>query len=113
MVNAGKVLTSGQTISTTVGSVGDITIIDRFLISSLVLVNHGTSVKTVNLYIIQSGLTVSDSDKILVNKRLGAGETYLSLEMVGQSIVDGGSIRAIVDSGTDVTISIIGTEFTV
>ena len=74
---SGVILTSGQTILTSVGSVGAITDVDRFLISDLILVNSGTSVRTVNLYILQNGDTVTDSKKVLVNKRLGNGETYL------------------------------------
>lgn len=111
-INSGKLLTSGQLISTTVDSVGDISSGDRFQIDDLVIVNSGSSVRTVNLYVIQSGTSVSDKQKILVNKRLGAGETYLSLEMIGLVINKGGSIQAIVDGETDVSISIIGTEFT-
>ena len=111
-IRAGESLTSTLQIGTTVGSVGSITEVDRFVISDLVLVNSGTIVRTVNLYILQDDETISDARKILVNKRLGNGETYSSLEMIGQSIGNGGSIQAVVDAGTDVTISIVGTEFT-
>jgi len=112
-INAGRSLTSTQIISTSVGSVGTIATADRFLISDLVLVNSGAAIRTVNLYILKDGTeTIADARKILVNKRLGNNETYLSLEMIGQSIGTGGSIQAVVDGGSDVTISIVGTEFT-
>ena len=110
-ITAARLLTSGQVISTTVGSVGDISLGDRFQISDLVLVNSGSDVRIVNLYVIQSGTVVTDKDKILVDKRIGAGETYISLEMIGLVIKKGGSIQAVVDSGTDISISIVGKEF--
>jgi hypothetical protein len=109
---SGKILTSGQTISTSAGSVGTIdSSLSRFLISDFVIINTGTSIRTVNIYVLQVGDTVVDSNKILVDKVLAGKETYLSFEMIGLSIEGGGSIQAVVDAGTDVSISIIGTEF--
>lgn len=109
---SGVILTSGQTISTSVGSVGSVSAdLSRFLISDLVIVNTGSSIRTINIYVLQVGDVVVDANKILVDHDLAGKETYLSLEMIGLSIEGGGSIQAFVDAGTDVSISIIGTEF--
>jgi hypothetical protein len=109
---SGIILTSGQTISTSVGSVGSVSSnISRFLISDLVIINTGSSIRTVNVYILQVGDIVEDSNKIIVNRPLAGTETYVSLEMIGLTVEGGGSIQAVVDAGTDVSISIIGTEF--
>ena len=79
--------------------------------ADFVIVNTGSSIRTVNIYILQPTEVIANERKILVNKRLGAGETYLSLEMIGQSIGTNGSIQGVVDAGTDTTVSIVGTEF--
>lgn len=113
-VIGGKSLANGVEISTTLGTIALIpSTIDRFQVGQASLINSGSAIRTVSIEVLQSGDSVADNFKILVDKRLGVGETYLLFELIGISINSGGSIQAVVDTGTDVAIFINGTEFTV
>ena len=102
---------NGFIINTTVSSVHTIpTSVDRFQIAEALIHNSGSSIRTVDIYILQAGQSVSNATKV-VTKKLGVNESFLLLQIIGMSINTSGSIQAVVDSGTDVAIFITGTEF--
>lgn len=104
-------IANGVVLSTTVGPIATIkTTISRFQIDQATIVNSGSVIQTISIYVLRSIDSIADNFKATVDLTLAVGETYLLYELIGISIDAGGSIQAVVDSGTDVAMFINGTE---
>ena len=112
-INSARNIANGVTVpTTTAGVIASISSsISRFQIGQASIVNSGSVIRTVSIYILQSSESVSDNFKSVVDLNLASGESYLLYEIIGMSINAGGTIQAVVDAGTDVAMFINGTEF--
>lgn len=111
-ITTAKNIANGIQVSTSVGVIATINSnISRLQIDSAIIVNSGSSLKTVSIYVLQPTDSIANNFKSNVDLVLAANESYPLLELIGMSIEAGGSIQAIVDSGTDVAMFITGTEF--
>ena len=64
------------------------------------------------LYLVPSGGTAGASNTIVSAMSVGPGQDVTLVSAVGHVLEPGGSIQAIVDTGTDLTIMASGTEVT-
>ena len=111
-IRSGVNIANGVQVSITVGAIASIPpTISRFQINQASVVNSGSSIRTVNIYILRNGDSIANNFKSSVDLLLAAGESYLLYEIIGMSINAGGSIQAVVDAGTDVAMFINGAEF--
>jgi len=105
-------IANGVQVSTTIGAIATIdSTKSRFQIGQASIINSGSVIRVVQIYVLQAGDAIANNFKTSVDLNLAAGETYLLYELIGMSIDAGGSIQAVVDAGTDVAIFINGTEF--
>lgn len=85
--------------------------INRAVINQARLVNYSAGPVVVNLYILQPSEAVADAFKALDSESIAAGDTKLISEIIGDSLLTGGTIVAISDTATAVSFSATGTEF--
>lgn len=112
-INYGVDIANGEIIgdsNTTLYTVA--TSLVRTSINQARIVNYSATTTVTTIYILQSGESVANNFIALKNKSLGAGETYIISEIIGDSIGSGGTIVAICDIAASVSFSATGTEFT-
>lgn len=83
------------------------TVIDKFTVT-----NTTAGAVIFNVWLVASGGAAGDSNSIIYNKSIAAGETYGCPELVGQSLESGGFIVTDTGVATSLTISATGRELT-
>jgi len=84
--------------------------VDRVVINQARIVNTGPVAVPVSVWVLQSGESEADNFKAIDSKSVGAGDTVLLSEIIGDSINAGGTIKVISGAITS-SISMTGTEF--
>lgn len=112
-INAAIAFINGEQLPNTnsvLYSVG--TDVTRILIDQARLVNFDTAPHAVTIYILQPGDSVADNFKAIVDVTVGAEESFLLANIIGQAIDSGGSVQGFADAASSVALSLTGTEFT-
>ena len=79
-------------------------------ISAMTLINTTANPRLVTVHLIANGGSASASNTILTAQPIGAGQTYIVSEAIGQTIETEGFIQALCDAATAVTIIASGYE---
>lgn len=81
------------------------------IVRTLKFRNTGSSVRTVTVYIVESGGS-ADTGTELIAKAISAGKTWNVIDVQGESFTEGMSLQAKQDAGTDVNANCSGTQVT-
>ncbi len=112
-VNYGVNLANGEIIGTSNTTLFTAsTDIVRVSINQARLVNYSAAPAIVSLYILQSGDSIADNFKAIDALTIAAHTEVIATEIIGDALDAGGTIVAISDTGTAVSFSATGTEFT-
>jgi len=82
----------------------------RTIITQARVVNTGAAIATLNLWVLQSGDTVTDLTAAIVNKTIGVDETVILSDIINEVVETGGSLRATSDLATSLSFSASGLE---
>lgn len=85
--------------------------VTRARIDACTVANTTAGELILTMYIVPPGGSAGASNKLVVSRRLGANESYLCPEVIGQAIEVGGSLWA-GGSALGLTIAVSGAEIT-
>ena len=111
-IDTGKNIIDGAILGTSLSSIYTVTSnLDRTKIDSIAFTNYGSANVLINVHIVSTGSTAAESNKLIKDKEIRAGETYLAPELNGQGIEEGGTVQALSDTATSVTCTATGTLY--
>lgn len=82
------------------------------LIDKATLTNETTSNVLVSVHIVVAGGTADNSNRIINNRAIAAGEAYTCPELVGHAVSNGGFISTIAGTAAAITMMVSGREIT-
>ena len=82
----------------------------KVTIASAAIHNYGTTPEDFTIYIVASGGSANDLSEAISNRSIAVDETIDLFELIGRTILVGGSIQAEASAATKLSLSIGGSE---
>lgn len=114
MAATGKRLVSGSQLTTSIATYGTAVGANRRQrIDKCTITNTTGTARYVDLHLVPSGGSADATNQVIDGKVIAAGETYAcGDEVVGHWLEPGGTIQALAEAATALTLMVSGVEFT-
>lgn len=99
-----KPITSAQ-LTTSAATYYTAPTVKASLIRQLVATNTTATNRTVTVYLVPSGGTAGAANELIITRIVPANDSIILWEALNQALATGGTIQALADAGTAVTLS--------
>lgn len=110
MATTGKRLVEGSQLTTSAATYYTAPASTKARIDAMTLANTGAAAVTVTLHLVPNGGAADDSNVILKEKSIAAGESLTVREALGHWLEPGGTIQALASAAASVALVASGVE---
>lgn len=107
-----KKLVDGTQLGTTSSTLYTAPALTTTQIHDVTVCNTSTTAKTIDVYVVESGGSVSDTTTVIDGKTIGAKETVTLTDLIGVVLDPADTLRALASAATSVSIQASGVEIT-
>lgn len=110
MARTAKVLAAGSQLTTSAAIYYTTPTNTTTIVQSVVLTNTTVLAKTATVHLVASGGAATADNMVLSARTIAAGETYIVPGCAGMVLATGGTLQALAEAATTISIQAAGTE---